>query len=101
MVLGPTGEINVIGDWFKLHYILNEGMAFGIQFGYEYGKLGLTLFRLVAMVFIYIMVWSGHSMKYLPLLLSKVFVTLFRRIYNFNASGCQILVQSFNENAKR
>jgi len=52
MVLGPSGEINVLGGWFKLHYILNEGMAFGIQFGYEYGKLGLTLFRLVAMVFI-------------------------------------------------
>ena len=52
MVLGPTGEVSVFGDWFKLHYILNEGMAFGIRFGYEYGKLGLTLFRLVAMVFI-------------------------------------------------
>ncbi len=52
MVLGPTGEISVLGDWLKLHYILNEVMAFGIRFGYEYGKLGLTLFRLVAMVFI-------------------------------------------------
>ena len=45
-------EVAVFGDWFKLHYILNEGMAFGIRFGSEYGKLGLTLFRLVAMVFI-------------------------------------------------
>ena len=49
MVYGPTGEIAVFGDWFKLHYILNEGMAFGIRFGSEYGKLGLSLFRLVAM----------------------------------------------------
>ncbi|GAB5525253.1 MAG: lipoprotein signal peptidase [Roseivirga sp.] len=52
IVLGPSGEVKVFGDWFKLHYILNEGMAFGIRFGFEYGKLGLTLFRIVAMVFI-------------------------------------------------
>lgn len=50
IVLGE--EISVFGDWFKLHYILNEGMAFGLRFGSDYGKLGLTLFRIVAMVFI-------------------------------------------------
>ena len=22
-------EVNVLGDWFKLHYLLNPGMAFG------------------------------------------------------------------------
>lgn len=52
MELGATGQIAVFGDWFKLYYTLNPGMAFGMQFGSEYGKLGLTLFRLVAMVFI-------------------------------------------------
>lgn len=51
MVPGSRGEVKVFGDWFKLHYILNEGMAFGIQFAHEYAKLGLTLFRLVAVVF--------------------------------------------------
>ena len=51
MVLGSAGEIKIFGDWFKLHYVLNEGMAFGIRFGHEYAKLGLTLFRLVAVVF--------------------------------------------------
>ena len=51
MVLGSTGEIKIFGDWFKLHYILNEGMAFGIRFGHEYAKPGLTFFRLVAVVF--------------------------------------------------
>ena len=45
-------EIALIGSWFKLHYIENEGMAFGIRFGSDYGKLGLTLFRLIAMVVI-------------------------------------------------
>jgi len=38
-----------IGDWFKLHYITNEGMAFGISIAGDHGKLVLTLFRLVAM----------------------------------------------------
>lgn len=52
MDLGASGQITVLGDWFKLYYTLNPGMAFGMQFGSEYGKLGLTLFRLVAMIFI-------------------------------------------------
>ena len=46
MEMGLAGQIPVFGDWFKLHYTLNPGMAFGM----EYGKLALTLFRLVAMV---------------------------------------------------
>ncbi len=41
-------EIPVFGDWFKLHYTLNPGMAFGIEIGSEYGKLILTLFRIIA-----------------------------------------------------
>lgn len=35
---------------FKLHYLLNPGMAFGIRWKSEFGKLALTLFRMVAMV---------------------------------------------------
>lgn len=41
-------EINVFGDWFKIHFIENEGMAYGMSFGDRWGKLFLTLFRLVA-----------------------------------------------------
>lgn len=45
-------EVNVIGDWFKLHFIENEGMAFGMKLGdADTGKLILTLFRLIAVVF--------------------------------------------------
>lgn len=46
---GFSGQIPLIGNWLKLHYVLNPGMAFGMQLGHEYGKLFLTLFRLVAM----------------------------------------------------
>ena len=45
MSLGET--INVLGDWFKLHYVLNEGMAFGMAFGGFFGKALLSLFRIV------------------------------------------------------
>ena len=50
MEIGTLGEINVLGEWFKLHYLLNPGMAFGLKSDAEYGKLALTLFRLAAMV---------------------------------------------------
>lgn len=42
-------EINVIGEWFRLHYLLNPGMAFGIRWNNEFGKLALTAFRIAAM----------------------------------------------------
>lgn len=45
-------EVNVIGKWFKLHFIENEGMAFGMKLNEAaIGKLILTLFRLIAVVF--------------------------------------------------
>ena len=50
MDLGIAGQIKVLGDWFKLHYTLNPGMAFGMQIGSEHGKLILTSFRMVAIV---------------------------------------------------
>lgn len=39
---------SVSGDWFYLHFTENEGMAFGMQLGGEYGKLMLSLFRIMA-----------------------------------------------------
>ena len=48
------GEEIYITDWFIIHFTENPGMAFGWQLGGAYGKLALTLFRLVAIVFIFI-----------------------------------------------
>jgi len=45
-------EIHVIGNWFKIHFTENEGMAFGLQIGGEYGKLMLSLFRIIALLLI-------------------------------------------------
>ena len=44
-----NSEFSVFGDWFRIHYILNSGMAFGLKVDWEYGKLMLTVFRLFAM----------------------------------------------------
>ncbi len=45
-------SISVFGDWFFIHFIENPGMAFGFEFGGEMGKLFLSIFRIVAVVFI-------------------------------------------------
>jgi signal peptidase II len=44
MSLGET--IDVLGDWFKLHFVLNKGMAFGMAFGGVWGKVLLSVFRI-------------------------------------------------------
>ncbi len=46
MILGQ--EINVFGNWFILHFTENDGMAFGIDFPGNSGKIILSLFRIVA-----------------------------------------------------
>lgn len=42
--------IPLFGDWAFLHFIENRGMAFGMEFGGEWGKLALSLLRVVAVV---------------------------------------------------
>ncbi|WP_420317032.1 lipoprotein signal peptidase [Ekhidna sp.] len=49
MSMGTQGQIMIFGDWFKLHYLTNPGMAFGMKLNFEYGKLILTVFRIGAM----------------------------------------------------
>ena len=41
-------EYKVIGNWFLLHFIENNGMAFGMEFAGKAGKLILSLFRILA-----------------------------------------------------
>ncbi len=45
MTLGES--IPVLGDWFKICFVENNGMAFGMQFGGDFGKILLTLFRII------------------------------------------------------
>lgn len=46
MTLGE--EIAVFGQWFKIQFIENRGAAYGMELGGNYGKLILSLFRIVA-----------------------------------------------------
>ncbi len=41
-------EYNVFGNWFIIHFTENNGMAFGLELGGNYGKLALSLFRVFA-----------------------------------------------------
>jgi signal peptidase II len=36
--------------WFRLHFVENEGMAYGWKLGGTWGKIALTTFRLVAVI---------------------------------------------------
>lgn len=55
-------EIKVF-EWFRILFIENEGMAWGAQIPGQYGKLILTLFRLVAIVFIGYWLWDSVRKK--------------------------------------
>jgi len=48
MVIGD--EIPVLGNWFRIHFLENNGMAFGMEWGGKTGKAALSIFRLVAII---------------------------------------------------
>lgn len=50
MYLGQ--EYSVIGNWFLIHFTENEGMAFGMTLGGGFGKLALSIFRIIAIIII-------------------------------------------------
>ncbi|MCQ2117929.1 MAG: signal peptidase II [Bacteroidales bacterium] len=43
----PGESFNVLGSWFRINFIENNGMALGIQWGDYTGKILLTSFRIV------------------------------------------------------
>ena len=46
MYLGQ--EFAVFGNWFIIHFTENNGMAFGMEFGGDSGKIALSIFRIIA-----------------------------------------------------
>jgi signal peptidase II len=46
MVIGQ--ELHMFGNWGLLHFIENNGMAFGMEMGGHTGKIMLSIFRIVA-----------------------------------------------------
>lgn len=41
-------EIHLFGDWGLIHFIENNGMAFGMEMGGKPGKFILSIFRIIA-----------------------------------------------------
>jgi signal peptidase II len=57
-------SIKVMGlEWFQIHFIENEGMAWGAEIPGEHGKLILTLFRIVAVGGIAWWLWDSVKKK--------------------------------------
>jgi signal peptidase II len=46
MIMGE--EIHVFGNWFRIHFLENNGMAFGMEWGGKTGKAALSVFRMLA-----------------------------------------------------
>lgn len=44
-------EHKVMGNWFRLHLVENPGMAWGWKLGGDWGKIALTVFRMIAVVY--------------------------------------------------
>ncbi|TXB63301.1 lipoprotein signal peptidase [Phaeodactylibacter luteus] len=46
-------EFSLLGlDWALIHFVENNGMAFGMTLGGAYGKLALSVFRIIAVAFL-------------------------------------------------
>ena len=56
------GQEYQIFDWFYIHFTENNGMAFGLEFGGAWGKLALSVFRIL---------FVGYLISYLAKLLRK------------------------------
>jgi len=70
-------------DWFRIHFIENEGMAWGAEIPGTYGKLFLTLFRIVAVVGIGWWLWDSVTKKlsnYLIVAISLILAGAFGNI---------------------
>ena len=66
------GESITVFEWFKIAFVENEGMAWGAKIPGKYGKLILTLFRLVAIVGIGYWLWDSIKKKHSRILIVSI-----------------------------
>ena len=69
-------EVKVF-EWFRIYFIENEGMAWGTVIPGEYGKVILTLFRIIVTPFIGYWLWDStvkrRSSNYLVVAIALIF----------------------------
>jgi len=69
--------------WFKIYFIENEGMAWGAKIPGQYGKLALTLFRILAIFGIGYWLWDSvrkNAPKILTVAIALIFAGAFGNI---------------------
>ena len=97
MYLGQ--EYSVIGNWFLIHFTENEGMAFGMTLGGGFGKLALSIFRIIAIIIIgwYLFYLSRmRSNKGLIFSISLIFVGALGNIVDSAVYGLLFSQSSFH-----
>jgi signal peptidase II len=87
----------VIGHWFYLHFTENEGMAFGMRLGGQFGKLALSIFRLIAIAGIIWWLYSAVKKNSGTLLIVCISLILAGAIGNMIDSAFYGLI--FNESS--
>ncbi len=67
MTIGES--LPVIGDWFQIYFIENNGMAFGWELGAQFGKIALGVFRIIAVALFFYLIYylSKKKIKFGPL----------------------------------
>ena len=68
MTIGES--FSVLGDWFQIYFIENNGMAFGWEFGEQFGKIALGFFRIIAVALLFYVIYylTKKKVKFGPIL---------------------------------
>jgi signal peptidase II len=97
MYLGQ--EYNILGNWFIIHFTENNGMAFGMEFGGDYGKLFLSTFRIFAvfgLIYYMISLSKKHAHTGLIVSVGLIFAGAFGNIIDSAFYG-MIFSDSYNQ----
>lgn len=76
------GQEYKILDWFYIHFTENNGMAFGMELGGDWGKLTLSLFRIIFVLFIVVYLIKLVNKKADQILISSLSLVLAGAIGN-------------------
>ncbi len=101
------GEEVKVFEWFKIYFVENQGMAWGLELPGDYGKLMLTLFRMIVSPIIMWWLWDSIQKKQSKYLIVAICLIIAGALGNlidsifygviFNESGSQVATIFSNE----